>query len=197
MSIRGPADLLPGSEQTSTCLVQFCDWSSATVTNVSATTKYTNWEKKWQVYILWFYHRRLRLRGEKSFLRFCPFPNETGLNPLPPTLTLISHILLLRPEGQICRFVDKRVFLCGHNHSFNKNQSWRGKMKPDPEHCRSVSFHFISLHVFYEDCRKVTYILVKAALLRGYLYQVSGKEDKGGGGNKSIEELIKKKKKKD
>ena len=25
-----------------------------------------------------------------------------------------------------------------------------------------------SLHVFYEDCRKVTYILVKAALLRGY-----------------------------
>ena len=44
--------------------------------------------------------------------------------------------------------------------------------------------HFISLHIFYEDCRKVTYILVKAALLRGYLYQVSGKEDKGDGGNK-------------
>ena len=39
-------------------------------------------------------------------------------------------------------------------------------------------------HIFYEDCRKVTYILVKAALLRGYLYQVSGKEDKGDGGNK-------------
>ena len=47
-----------------------------------------------------------------------------------------------------------------------------------------ISFHFISLHIFYEDCRKVTYILVKAALLRGYLYQVSGKEDKGDGGNK-------------
>ena len=31
------------------------------------------------------------------------------------------------------------------------------------------SFHFISLHIFYEDCRKVTYILVKAALLRGVL----------------------------
>ena len=30
------------------------------------------------------------------------------------------------------------------------------------------TFHFISLHIFYEDCRKVTYILVKAALLRGY-----------------------------
>ena len=55
-----------------------------------------------------------------------------------------------------------------------------------------VCFHFISLHIFYEDCRKVTYILVKAALLQGYLYQVSGKEDKGGGGKKSIEDLIKK-----
>ena len=32
----------------------------------------------------------------------------------------------------------------------------------------NFSFHFISLHIFYEDCRKVTYILVKAALLRGY-----------------------------
>ena len=48
----------------------------------------------------------------------------------------------------------------------------------------SFHFSFISLHIFYEDCRKVTYILVKAALLRGYLYQVSGKEDKGDGGNK-------------
>ena len=27
---------------------------------------------------------------------------------------------------------------------------------------------FFWLHIFYEDCRKVTYILVKAALLRGY-----------------------------
>ena len=51
---------------------------------------------------------------------------------------------------------------------------------------KSFHFHFISLHIFYEDCRKVTYILVKAALLQGYLYQVSGKEDIGGGGNKSI-----------
>ena len=35
-----------------------------------------------------------------------------------------------------------------------------------------ISFFFISLHIFYEDCRKVKYILVKAALLRGYRYQV-------------------------
>ena len=39
---------------------------------------------------------------------------------------------------------------------------------PYPRGGGFISFHFISLHIFYEDCRKVTYILVKAALLRGY-----------------------------
>ena len=82
-------DILPGSGQMGICLVQFCDWSS------------TAWALQWhlqkkerngksvsdpsRLFTLWFCHRPSRLCGEKSLLRFCPFPNETGLNPLPPS----------------------------------------------------------------------------------------------------------------
>ena len=66
-------------------------WSSAKVTNVSASWHLEN--KLWQVcfWPLPFVHAVVlppgpRLWSVESLLRFCPFPNEMGLNPLPLTL---------------------------------------------------------------------------------------------------------------
>ena len=70
-------------------LVQFCAWSSAKVTNVSASWHLEN--KFWQVcfWPLPFVHAvvlppGLRLWSVEHLLRFCPFPNEMSLDPLPP-----------------------------------------------------------------------------------------------------------------
>ena len=61
--------------------------------------------------------------------------------------TLTSEVNILSPIMSFCWTIS--LFLTSFSGCFYK-------------------FHFISLHIFYEDCRKVTYILVKAALLREY-----------------------------
>ena len=72
-------------------LVQFSAWSSAKVTNVRAS-----WhpeDKLWRAcfWPLLFVHAevlppRPRFWSDEPLLRFCPFPNEMVLNPLPPIL---------------------------------------------------------------------------------------------------------------
>ena len=92
MSILGPVDLLPGSEQP-VCFFFFLLESPRQLQMwVHAATSLQKKERKTSLFLAFTICSHVilppvaRLHCEKSSLRFCPFPNEIVLNPLPPIL---------------------------------------------------------------------------------------------------------------